>query len=107
MKINVSETNNRIIASGSAFGRKIKAIAVCNEPTFDEGFGTELVKMKYGIAKKKAQIQRHKQAVSGLKDLVRWCQKQLDYEATLISNMEKNVDARKAEMDKLLEVKFG
>ena len=51
MRIKVLPVYNRVIATGSYKGKRLKAVAVCNEDNFDEALGIEIAKKKYGIAK--------------------------------------------------------
>lgn len=89
MKFTISEKSKRVIATGSMMGRRVKAIAVCNEPVFDETIGKEVARRKYKIAEKDAQISAHKARMSDLKELIRWCQNEINHEENMISDMHK------------------
>lgn len=87
MKFTISEKSKRVIATGSMMGRRVKAIAVCNEPVFDETIGKEVARRKYKIAEKDAQISAHKARMTDLKDLIEWCQNEIAHEEVMIQNM--------------------
>lgn len=106
MKINVMKENNRIIATGSAFGKKLKAIAVCNEPVFDEALGTEIVRRKYKIAEKIAQLKKHVSAKRELKAIIRWCEKEIEHEDEIIANMNKSISEKQDALEAFMKEKF-
>lgn len=87
MKFTISEKSKRVIATGSMMGRRVKAIAVCNEPVFNETIGKEVARRKYKIAEKDAQISVHKARMTDLKDLIKWCQNEIAHEEVMIQNM--------------------
>lgn len=64
MKIKVDRENKAIIAYGGYRGKRIRAVAVCKEPVFDEAFGTELAKRKYKIKERYAKLRWHENCVS-------------------------------------------
>jgi hypothetical protein len=85
MRIKVLKDNNRVIATGSIAGRKIKAIAVCNEDNFDENVGIDLATRKYKIREKMAKRDSHKAAISSLNKLIAWCENQKEAEENLVA----------------------
>lgn len=69
MKIKVDKENKVVIAYGGYRGKRIRAVAVCKEPVFDETFGTELAKKKYKIKERYAKLRWHESWVSYLNNL--------------------------------------
>ena len=66
MKIKVDKENKVVVAYGNYRGKKIKAVAVCKEPVFDEEFGMELARRKYKIRERYAKMRWHESWVSSL-----------------------------------------
>lgn len=106
MKINVMKENNRIIATGSAFGKKLKAIAVCNEPVFDETLGTEIVRRKYKIVEKDAQKKMHVRTKRELESIIRWCQSEIEHEDSIIAQMNESIEKKREELTSFMKEKF-
>lgn len=106
MKINVMKENNRIIATGSAFGKKLKAIAVCNEPVFDEKLGTEVVRRKYKIVEKIAQRKMHVSAKRELEAIIRWCEKEIAHEDEIIASMDASIASKQEALEAFMKEKF-
>lgn len=106
MKINVMKENNRIIATGSAFGKKLKAIAVCNEPVFDEAVGTEIVRRKYKIVEKMAQRKMHVRTKRELESIIKWCEKEIAHENEIIASMDKAITSKQDALESFMKEKF-
>ena len=106
MKINVTKENNRIIATGTAFGKKLKAIAVCNEPVFDEAIGTEIVRRKYKIVEKMAQRKMHVRTKRELESIIKWCEKEIAHENEIIASMDKAITSKQDALESFMKEKF-
>ena len=106
MMIKVLPNNNRVIAYGSYRGKRIKAIAVCNEDSFDKDFGVELAKKKYGVAKCKVKIDMHKKNISALKDMIKWCENMIDAENRSMDMVKTNLAIKESELTDFVESKF-
>lgn len=87
MKFTISPKSKRVIATGSMMGRRVKAIAVCNEPVFDEKIGVEVARRKYKIAEKDAQISAHRARASQLRRVAEWCAKESAHEDDMCHSM--------------------
>ena len=94
MRIKVLPVHNRVIATGSYKGKRLKAVAVCNEDNFDEALGIEIAKKKYGIAKCNAKLDLHKKNISALNDMIKWCQNMIDAENKSMAIVETNLDEK-------------
>lgn len=87
MKFTISPKSKRVIATGSMMGRRVKAIAVCNEPVFDEKIGVEVARRKYKIAEKDAQISAHRARANQLRKIAEWCAKEAAHEDDMCHSM--------------------
>ena len=107
MRIKVLPAHNRVIATGSYKGKRLKAIAVCSDyDTFNEELGTEIAKKKYGILKCNAKIDIHKKNISALNDMIKWCQNMIDAENKSMAIVETNLDKKLHDFHAFLADKF-
>lgn len=106
MRIKVLSAHNRVIATGSYKGKRIKAVAVCNEDNFDEALGIEIAKKKYGIAKCNAKLDLHKKNISALEDMIEWCQNMIDAENKSMAIVDANLDKKLTDYHAFLADKF-
>lgn len=88
MKIKIDKENKAIIAEGWCRGKRIKAVAVCREPHFDEEFGVKLAKMKYKIKEKQAKLKWHESVLVECRRL----QKTINSMITNHNNCAENID---------------
>jgi len=73
MKIKFDKKNKVTIADGYYKGKKIRAVAVCHpEDTFDEEFGSDLVKRKYKIKQDFIKMNLHESYIKKLLTFVKW-----------------------------------
>lgn len=106
MRIKILPAHNRVIATGSYKGKRIKAVAVCNEDSFDEALGIEIAKKKYGIAKANAKLDLHMKNISALKDMIKWCENMIDAENKSMAIVDANLDKKLADYHAFLADKF-
>lgn len=106
MRIKILPAHNRVIAAGSYKGKRIKAVAVCNEDSFDEALGIEIAKKKYGIAKANAKLDIHKKNISALKDMIKWCENMIDAENRSMDMVKTNLAIKESELTDFVESKF-
>lgn len=73
MKIKIDEKNKTVIAYGGWHGKKIVAVAVCeNGDKFDEKFGTELATRKWKIKRRRVRLRYYESKASAYQALADW-----------------------------------
>lgn len=107
MKIHVDKKNNRVIATGYYSGKKIRSIAHCREPVFDEDFGIELAKKKYSIKLVEAKKRLHERTVSELHRTILWCFHVMDYEQLIVANYNKKLKDKSSECAEFINNYFN
>lgn len=107
MKINVDTKNRRVIASGSFAGKRIKAIAKCNEDSFDREFGKSLAEKKFKIKSEEVKRDMHNKYIKDLYRQISWCEHQISYERGIVNALNEKIGSKKSEYDNFVNSYFN
>lgn len=106
MKIFIDEKNKAVIATGNAYGKKVKAVAISKEDFFDKDFGVELAKKKFRIKEKMANLAKHESLIKEMNDTISWCTKIKKEEESIVRGIKTSIYEKQEACNDFVEKYF-
>lgn len=107
MKVKVYPEHKRVIATGIVKGKRIKAIAVCQEgDTFDADFGVSLASQKLKVTEKKALIASHESKIRAAQRKIAHWKSIIETENKIISSLNASLLVEVQNEQKILAQKY-